>query len=88
MPRGRKRLPDRDYRLRFKSADPAIREIVDQALDRKITFTNISKRSGIAASAMYMWHVRSPSIASVRAVLNTLGLDLAVVPKKEDSTNE
>lgn len=89
MARGAKRkLPSRSYRDRFNGADPAVKEIIDRAIKAEIPFNQLGTKSGIAASCIYMWHERSPSIGNVRSVLNTLGLDLAVVPMKEDSTNE
>jgi hypothetical protein len=71
--------------LRFpepRSCHPLVREFVGHVNDQKTTLAEISARSGVAVDTLRFWPVRHmPRLDLFDAALNTLDLELAIVPR-------
>lgn len=67
--------------------DPAVTRLA-AILDDHVGFMHaIARRSGVSQHTVMGWLRRrkNPTVASLRAVLNTLGHDLRVVPIKDEN---
>lgn len=67
--------------------DPAVTRLA-AILDDHVGFMSaIARRSGVSQHTVMGWLRRrkNPTVASLRAVLNTLGHDLRVVPIKDEN---
>jgi hypothetical protein len=74
--------------------DPAVKFVLHAIRDRETdenTFWRIEAGSGLGMHTVRMWQyqpmTRGPYITSVRAALNALGYDLAVVPLQNGGTS-
>lgn len=61
---------------------PLVREFVGHINDQKTTLAEISTRSGVAVDTLRFWPTRHmPRLDLFDAALNTLDLELAIVPR-------
>lgn len=86
-----RRASARGARAAWKGAlpgvDPAVTRLA-AILDDHVGFMHaIARRSGVSQHTVMGWLRRrkNPTVASLRAVLNTLGHDLRVVPIKDEN---
>lgn len=65
---------------------PFVRKVFEEANAQRSTLAEIAKRSGVNRERFSDWKRRSePRISELVAVLNTLDLDLVIVPKGIDA---
>ena len=68
-----------------KSGDPLVKEVFKLMNEQRRELLDVARRSGVSKSAISMWRYdRQPTVANLRAVVNTLGYDLVL--KKRDET--
>lgn len=62
--------------------DPAVRELVEAASSRGIPQIEVANLAGLSKHSVSRWGRgnHEPTIGSLRAALNALGLDIVVVP--------
>jgi len=63
--------------------DPIIEEIFEAMEEKHTSITVIANKSGISKATLYKWrngHTRRPQHITCKFALNTMGLDLGIVP--------
>jgi DNA-binding XRE family transcriptional regulator len=66
------------------ATQPLVRTLYELLNERKLSISDVARPSGIALNTISEWRYRrSPSVNSLQAVLNALGHQLAIVPKKD-----
>jgi hypothetical protein len=67
-----------------KSGHPLVLTLLREIRNRELDAGSVMKRSGVGREAIFRWRcgTSTPSITNFDAVLNVLGLELAIVPKK------
>lgn len=69
-----------------KFIHPFVRWIWTEMNYQRASQEDIAARSGVSSSAMRKWHqgINSPKLMDIEAVVNALGYDLAIKPRRDD----
>jgi|GEM_PF-2366711 len=69
----------------WSSSDPAVRALMAETKRRDMSITGMASLAGIHHRTPYAWRRKDPGISNLRAALNAVGLDLAVVPLQREA---
>ncbi len=63
-----------------QNGDPLVRHMLLAIDERELSLREVADKAGLAAGTLSKWKRCSPRLVSFNAVLNVLGLELAIRP--------
>lgn len=84
----RKRIHTKPYRILAPAehAHPLVRELMAKIREQRTTYELVERRAGIGSNVVNRWRCSTmPRLDNFEAVLNVLGYELVIRPRRDDA---